>query len=351
MPRVSDTRAPSSYEPVIPFKYSVTSYGADYPVDMLVNRMISGEIFVPEFQRGYVWNLRLASRFIESLLLGLPVPGIFLATDPKSRKLIVVDGQQRLRTLEYFVNGVFPQTEKRFRLRGVQQQFDGLTYTELPSADATELNNAIIHATIVKQDEPSDDQSSIFYIFERINTGGLQLTAQEIRSCLYFGRFTKLLQELNAVSEWRDIYGKINQRMRDQELILRFLALYYRSGKYKRPMKGFLNTFMADHREVSGQRSREFRDLFYRSVSFARTAIGKGVFRPQRNFNAAVFDSVMIGIARRLASGSIPRDTTVKDRYRALLRDNSFIDATSRATADEETLAERLNLATDAFAQ
>jgi hypothetical protein len=79
---VSDTGS------VVPFRYSLTSYGADYPIDGLVKRLRDTSIFIPPFQRGYVWNLRQASRFIESLLLGLPVPGVFFSREPDTQKLL-----------------------------------------------------------------------------------------------------------------------------------------------------------------------------------------------------------------------------------------------------------------------
>src|SRR5207249_4994213 len=89
-------------EEVVPLKYSITSYGADYPVDSLVQRIRDGSILIPSFQRGYVWTFVQASGFIESLLLGLPVPGIFLSRDEPTQRLLVIDGQQRLLTLRYF---------------------------------------------------------------------------------------------------------------------------------------------------------------------------------------------------------------------------------------------------------
>ena len=79
-----------------PVRYTISSYGADMPIDGLVNRLKRGDIFVPSFQRNFVWTITQASRFIESLVLGLPVPGIFLFKEPETRKLMVVDGQQRL---------------------------------------------------------------------------------------------------------------------------------------------------------------------------------------------------------------------------------------------------------------
>jgi len=91
-----------STDEIVPYKYSITSYGADYPVDSLVSRLERDVIFIPSFQRSYVWSLNQASRFIESLLLGLPVPGVFFSKETETGKLLIIDGQQRLRTLQYF---------------------------------------------------------------------------------------------------------------------------------------------------------------------------------------------------------------------------------------------------------
>src|SRR5581483_9593934 len=181
---------------VVPFKYSITSYGADYPVDGLVKRMSARDIIIPHFQRGYVWSLKEASRFVESLLLGLPVPGIFLSKEPDTQKLLVIDGQQRLRSLAYFYEGLWPSTRKEFALKGVPSKFEGATYRTLSSDDRRRLDDAIIHAIIVKQDEPSDDSSSIYHIFERLNTSGVSLTAQEIRTAIHHGELTELLKAL-----------------------------------------------------------------------------------------------------------------------------------------------------------
>lgn len=150
----------------VPLQYSITSYGADYPVDALVRRMRDGSIFVPTFQRGSIWSAARASRFVESLLLGLPVPGIFLSKERESNKLLVIDGQQRLRTLQYFYDGIVADSEREFALIGVQQQFLGATYRKLQDNDRRLLDNSIIHATVVQQDEPSDDESSVYYIFD-----------------------------------------------------------------------------------------------------------------------------------------------------------------------------------------
>ncbi|HKI83303.1 MAG TPA: DUF262 domain-containing protein, partial [Candidatus Krumholzibacteria bacterium] len=288
----------------VPYKYSVTSYGADYPVDSLVKRIDRGDIRKPEFQRGFVWSLPKASRFIESLLLGLPVPGIFLARDEDTNELLIIDGQQRLLTLQYFYKGVFADSGRQFVLSGLSStqqddpeviDFEGFTYDSLKEEDRRRLDDSIVHATIVKQDEPSEDSSSIYHIFERLNTGGVTLQSQEIRACIFAGALNDLLVDLNKNDAWRAIYGPIHKRMRDQELILRFLALYHRAEKYSPPMKEFLNRYMGDNRWVQAAQAQELRALFESTISAIHAAVGDDAFRPVRAFNAAVFDAVMVG--------------------------------------------------------
>ena len=186
-------------------RYEISSYGADYPVDGLVKRISRGDIYVPEFQRGFVWTHAQSSRFIESLLLGLPVPGIFLFKEPETQRLVVVDGQQRLRTLQTYYHGIIRGRE--FALRGVSEELNDLTYKSLPEDDRRRLDDAIVHATIFQQEDPQDDLSSIYLVFERLNTGGTPLVEQEIRSCVYPGPFNDLLEELAAHPKWREIYG------------------------------------------------------------------------------------------------------------------------------------------------
>ena len=127
-------------------RYTITSYGADYPVDGLVKRLDRGDVFVPEFQRQFVWTHVQASRFIESLLLGLPVPGISLFKEPDTQKLVVVDGQQRLTSLLNFYHGTMGN--KRFALKGVDESVNGLTYDTLDDESRRTLDDSLLHATV-----------------------------------------------------------------------------------------------------------------------------------------------------------------------------------------------------------
>ena len=346
---------------VIPCTYTITAYGADYPVDTLMRRLDSGDIVVPTFewnssektevvgfQREYVWPKPKADRFIESLLIGLPVPGIFLVKEATGRSL-VLDGHQRLHTLRAYYNGAIRGQE--YRLENVQERFRNKLYTELNMEDRRQIDDSIIHATIVRQDKPTDDQSSIYMVFERLNSGGVNLQPQEIRVALYHGELVRVLKTLNEEEPWRKLYGKKSNRLKDMELILRFLAFHYYSDEYSRPMKDFLNRYMASNRDLKRQTETELHNVFYDTVTVLADGLGRGAFRPERAVNAAVVDSLMVGVANRLKQGNIMNTDQLASQYALLLSNEDYIRAIKTATSDETNVQTRMRLAREAFAE
>lgn len=335
----------------IPHQYEITSYGADYTVEMIIGRLKKGKIFVPDFQRGYVWTVKDASRFVESLLLGLPVPGIFLAVEKNTNKRLIIDGQQRLESLRRFYDTKF--NGKPFKLKGVQGDLNGKTYHELSEWNRNRLDESTIHATIVEQTHPSEENinSGFYHIFERLNTGGRALHPQEIRSCLYHGDFNNLLSKMNKIPEWREIFRKIHGRMKDQELILRFLALFFNEENYQRPMKSFLNAYMEKNRNLPGEVGEKLEEAFSSTIKFIHNTIGKKAFRPDGVINAAVFDSSMVGTARRLSKGEIVNTEDFKQVYEKLLSNEHYRKPCRKATSDEKNVRDRIRLATEKFDQ
>ncbi len=330
-------------------RYSIKSYGADYPVDALVKRLTADSIVIPQFQRGYVWTLPQASRFVESLLLGLPVPAIFLSRDPITQKLLVIDGQQRLQSLRYFYEGLFRGRE--FGLKGVQVEFEGLTYKSLSPEDKRRLDDGILHAIVVNQEDPQNDQSGLYNLFERINTGGTPLHPQEIRTCIYPGPLIELLKDLAGDSSWRELYGAASSRGKDQELILRFFALYFDLQSYERPLKQFLNNFLSKNRSYKFLPEAKMRTAFKHSVSFATSNLGPKAFRPVRNLNSALMEALLIGTGKRLENGPIQNVDSYRKAYEKLMADQKFIDSFNGATTDVERLKFRIGSATQAFSQ
>lgn len=330
--------------------FLITSYGADYPVDTLVKRMKGEAFFIPKFQRKFVWSQRHASRFIESLLMGLPVPGIFLYKESESGKHLVVDGQQRLRSLQFFYTGTFK--EKVFRLIGVNKKWEGKKYDDLDPSEQLKLDDSIVHATIFQQDEPKQSLKSLYFVFERINSGGIRLSPQEIRNCISESAVLDAVKELNTNASWRSIFGeRLNSRLKDEELILRALAMFSRREKYSSPMRDFLNSFAADdENRMASSDIKEASEIFARAISLVDEALGKSAFRPQRALNAAVFEAVMVGLMERLReSVSEPQKESFILSYKSLLSSESFVKATSRATAQEEAVKTRQLASIKAF--
>ncbi len=340
-----DDRA--SEDPGSPVIYNISSYGADLTAEQHVKRMNNRAYIVPEFQRSYVWTPRKASRFIESLLLGLPTPSIFLDRKENTGESLIIDGQQRLKTLQFFYSGALK--DRSFRLTDVHEKWLDKAYDDLDKIDQQNLDDAIIHTIIFKQDQPSDDLSSVHHVFERLNTGGMNLSSQEIRTAVSHGPFAGLLSKLNENDDWRAIYGKVSPRMKDQELILRFLALFFRVDDYERPMVEFLNNFMADHAEGTVVRLEEFRRVFEGTIACARSAFGDRAFRPQNALNAAVFDGVMVGLAHRLQKVGEPRTASLAAEYKGLVEDSDFKALYQKATADKDSVQGRIERATAAF--
>lgn len=331
----------------------VAYYGADYIVDDLVKKMQQGNIYIPNFQRNYVWNIKQASHFIESLLLGLPVPGIFLAEESDNRNLLVIDGSQRLRTLQYYYTGIF-EDGREFKLTDVQQRFINATYNSLSSGDRRQLGESLLHATIIQQDEFSDDNSGIYLTFERLNTGGVSLAPQEVRSGIYHGYFKDLLTELNKNKSWRAIYNNSSipdLRLKDEELILRFMALFDRHQEYKKPMENFLNNYMEANKQ--GNISLGIKgDLFIKTIELIHHTVGKEAFRIRKGLNTAVFDSVMVGLATRIVRGNEIEEKALQEIYDNLIHNEEFLTfVNTPRTTDNYAVKGRIDLAIKAFAE
>lgn len=330
---------------VSPASYEIFTYPADFTLEVLVNKWNQGEIIVPKFQRQYVWNQVQASRLVESFLLGLPVPPIFLYQQKEDNKFLVIDGQQRLTSISYFFEGYFGEETKgkrlSFRLSGLnkQSQVANKTYDDLNEADQRKLNTAVLRSFVIKQLNPQDD-TSIYHIFSRLNTGGTLLKGQEIRNCVYHGEFNDLLNDLNEMDEWRKVIGKAkaDRNKKDVELVLRFFALRHALPSYKKPMTDFLSRFMAQIRRTAtpGQLA-QWKAAFAATMTAVVDSLGEKPFHVWSGLNIAVFDSVCPAFAKNL--DSIPAD--IKERFHKLTNDKDYADWCRVRTTDDEIVENR----------
>ncbi|MCK9874993.1 DUF262 domain-containing protein [Frankia sp. Ag45/Mut15] len=346
---------------VDPDPAQISYSGTDFDVEGLVRRHDRGDIVVPSFgnddpsietagfQRRFVWRRPQMDRFIESLLLGYPIPGIFLVQQ-QDRRYLVLDGQQRIRTLSAFYNGIFGGRE--FALQNVAPRFRDLTYKALGPELRRTLDNTFIQATVVKTDGTRDSLDAVYQIFERLNSGGTQLTPHEIRVALYAGRFIEFLTKLNETPSWRALYGPMSPRLRDQEIVLRFIALYISPGNYHRPLKKYLNDFVGAHRNLEDLPVDVLTSRFERATELILEKAGRSALRARGSqLNAALTEALLVGIARRLDVGTEPTPAAIKRQIHTLLEEPGLEQVIARATADEESVRTRLALATTVFSR
>lgn len=324
--------------------YTINTTGADMTLELLSNKIDAGDIEVPEFQRGHVWPLSKASKLVESFLLGLPVPQIFLYQEPNAHKLLVVDGQQRLMAIHHFFKGVYKGRE--FRLTGLNSQWDGKRFEDIGDADKRRLKNVTLRSTIFEQVDPSDD-TSIFEVFERLNTGGMLLTAQEVRNAVIGGDLNLLTKTLNQVSSWRLLNNKKTEdmRLRDVELVLRVLALESSFEIYKKPLNAFLNDFLSSHKVLSSQEKETMTSRFTRTSDLIKDKIGINAFKLKKTVNAALADAVFVGVCRNLDHLT----DNLGEAYATLLNNPEFIESIEQHTADNDKVNTRIILAIQAF--
>ncbi len=289
---------------------------ADPEIEALLGKFKRGKLIVqPDFQRYYVWDVAKASKLIESALLGIPIPIIYLSEEPDNKEY-VIDGQQRLTSFFSFIDGRLPSNiNADFRLKGlkVTSELNGKKYSELTESLQDQIRYFSVRTITFKKES---DPSLKFGIFERLNTGAVSLNDQELRNCIYRGEFNKLLKDLSGDSDFKFILGLTgpDMRMKDIELVLRFAAFHHATYlKYKPPMKNFLNMEAERYRNISISEAQELKVGFKNTCQIIRSMFGANAFKrfykgasgknvagywEPKKFNASLYDILMYTFAQ-----------------------------------------------------
>lgn len=314
----------------------------------------------PFFQRQFVWDRAKASRLIESVLLAVPLPIIYLAEDVDGREA-VIDGQQRLTAFFSFLDGRFPDSNT-FRLTGMKvfSELNRKSYQELDETTQDKIRAYSVRTiTILKQSDPNLK----FEIFERLNTGAVPLNDMELRNCVYRGPYMDLLRELAGDPEFRDLVGfsRPDYRMRDIELVLRFASFYHATYlRYQSPMKRFFNADMENHRNIGPQQAKALRLAFKNSLQIVKSLFGESAFRryytgtesnpngswETKKFNASLYDVLMGVFADRDKNQVFGALDAVREGLIDLMVSNpEFIDAILFGTSEPVRVRKRFDLA------
>jgi len=327
--------------------YDIAAYPADYTLSVIDEMWRNRDIVIPPFQRNFVWTIRQSSLLIESLLMGLPVPQAFFFVDPENRNL-VIDGLQRIMSITYFFKGHFGEEnygkKTVFRLTGLSDKspYSGKTFDELEPADQRKLKGRVLRVINIKQIGPKNDDTSAYHIFERLNTGGTPLTAQEIRHCVFNGQLVKELTVLNQGSHWRDILGKtvLDKRQKDIEMILRVLAVATRIERYEKPMKEFLNTTMSHYRKADAPAVMNFiRDF----PTVCKTVVEQLGDIPFHLKSGRINISALDGVMGTLCSAADRIPANLAERFQALKLDSDFAETLSYSTSDDAVVKRRIS--------
>ena len=306
----------------------------------------------PHYQRSYIWDNKKASLLVESILLNVPIPVIYVEEDEDS-KWNVVDGLQRLNSLRRFFSN-------EFKLTGLEvlSELNRLQYSTLPSKAQRILRNGILRIIVILQESHPEIKYDIFL---RLNRGSVRLNEQELRNCLYRGSLNNFLKDLRDVERFRTILGldKPHPRFVDAELALRAIALADQFDpttgsvkSYAGKMKGFLNSYMEENKHADVSKLEKLRQLFLKNLDCSIEVFGNKVFRKidpatggaERQINRAVYDVVMVGFTHYSVDDVKTRKQAIYDGFVSLLSsDKDFSDALTFGTSDKAKVEYRLN--------
>ena len=342
-----------------PRKRKIGSQPSDERVRVIIDDWKRGKLVLqPDFQREYVWDKQKATRLIESALMGIPLPVVYFAEEEDGSKS-VIDGQQRLRSFISFVDGKFPDG-KIFKLGNMQvfPELANKSFKELPESHQDRILDCVIRSITFSKDADPDLK---FNVFERLNTGSVQLNAQELRNCIYRGPFNNLIRELASNTDFKKIVGPSGKsyRMWYEELVLRYIAFYDKGYlRYKAPANRFLNEEARDRQYLTTEKEKEFRRCFKNSVALVLSMLGEKAFRrfvrgneddhngewePQK-FNLALYDILMTEFADREKSLVMKNLDAIYESYLDMqTSDTQFVEWIYHATSSNQAVRYRFD--------
>lgn len=304
----------------------------------------------PDWQRAYVWKGKRPSYLIESILMRLPIPVIFLSRT-KDGGLEVIDGVQRLTTVFNFI-------DNKFALTGLEvfKELNGKRFKDLSQKMQSDIEDSVISCFELSEDTSQDLK---FTTFERINTGGMSLNEMEIRNCIYRGKLNSKLADWAQNDDFRKAINmrNLSDRMFDRGLILRFLAFdTIKHDKVTAGIKSFLNRFFETYKDPSDEIVADFEKRFKRAMRNSYTVFGSNAFRLRKTdyrgggewapkANAAIFQVISTSLAPYDTVQISQRADAIMEEYLDILSDQQWLDSVSKSTGD----AKKIKYAFDAW--
>ncbi|MFJ4248716.1 DUF262 domain-containing protein [Pseudomonas sp. NPDC089741] len=323
---------------------------ADWTIGTIYQQISRKNIILnPTFQRREAWDDIRKSRLIESIIVGVPIPNIVLAEAKENRgHFLVIDGKQRLVAVMEFMSG-----ELTLRGLDLRQDLNGVKFETLPFQDRDYFENSTIRATIVRNWQ---DENFLYAMFYRLNSGSLQLSPQELRKALVGGKLLDAIDEYIFGSDaFKKIFGdKLDKRMRDSELVLRFIAFDSFLETYDGNLKRFLDHVTNHYESNWDMLSQELAQKLSRldlALRTAHTIFGKYAFKKysergyERRINRAIFDSIARSFAEdHVAQWAVDHSEDVIGLFEQVCLKPEFREAVEKTTKTREATFTRMNL-------
>lgn len=322
----------------------------NYNIRVLKDLYENGELILhPPYQRNYVWDKTKASNLIESILLDIPIPPIFV-TEINGSKKEVIDGQQRLKSILSFMSGRFPtnienEPAKIFKLSKLKilTKLSGKRFSDLDENIRKRILSRVLQVIVIHSDD-DEDSTVKFEMFERLNTGITKLNQQELRNCMYRGRYNDLIKELAEYPDFEFILNnkKLKKRMLDVEYVLNFCAFFNNNyaTHYKSSLKQFLNEDMIQKKNIDDREIQRISKEFKKSVGLTKQVFGKKAFRIYtideetkrgkfaKNINLGLYNIIMHGFTHYDKNQVVKHSDLIREALITLLTfDEKFIDS------------------------
>jgi hypothetical protein len=328
----------------------------DFSIREFLTMKNDGELALqPLYQRNFVATDLIASKLVESILLDVPIPDVYLAEE-QDGSYSVIDGQQRLTSFLSFLEGKFPDT-RPFKLSGLKvlPELNRKLFTELDNELQKKIRSTTIHSIIIKKESNPDIK---FEIFERLNTGSTKLNEDEIRNTVYRGSYIELLSELSENAVFHGLVKKDNfkKRMIYRGMILRFFALSEKSYiNYKSSMKQFSNKELRDNRDLSPNKVKEYKARFEHCLDLVKVVFGDMAFRRympgndgesgkwgETQINMALYDIQMVGFVNYSKNDVLAKADLIREGLLDLMTTNQqFKEQLIWQTSDTAVLKKR----------
>jgi len=348
-------------EKIIELRNELKTDRLDMSFGELINIYEEKDLIIrPEYQRAFRWSNEQKTKFIESIFLGIPIPPIFVAEDDNG-KWELVDGLQRVSTILSFfgklkINDIEEANKLNF-FKLEETELLGSIIKDVTSQDLTpKLKNTIKRAVCRVEILRWDSQIDMRYeLFNRLNTGASPLTPQELRNCIYIGKFNKFLQKLAKYENFKKAVKPTNyqlERMFLEEMVLRYFAVIkeYKSWYLNKDIKHYLDDFMKYI--VKGNIFIDYKveeEKFYKIVDFF-SGFNKPFNAKNKKFSASIYETLMY-IAYYYYDFYIEKNkvSQFKDRKNKLLQDKEFQKFSGSLTSQKERLKKKLQRAKEIF--